>query len=250
MRLRSAIRRGLNAALARAPLKPTPGRVLLYHRIEHGREPSMYVDPGLFRMHMERLATSGLRGTAVGDALDAGFPDGVVAITFDDGYASVASACEVLAARGWGATLFIVPAWCDERRHGILGWAELRDLARSGFEIAAHGSDHAVLADPAPIAALRRARTTIEDRIGARVRGLSYPHGIAPRRARAEAAAVYDYACTTAPRRNSRGTPRHALGRNEIMGTDTPSMVTAKLAGSDDWMAAVRTAEHALRYGP
>lgn len=250
MSLRSFVRHGVNVALSRLPAGAPGGRILLYHHIGPGRDPAMFVDAALFTDQLEWISSFGMRATTVAAALDTGFPEDAVALTFDDGYGSAARACDALALRGWTATLFVVPAWCDEGRTGHLSWSDLRRLADAGCEIAAHGYDHRQVVGEAAEHDLRRAKVVIEDRIGRPVRGMSYPHGVATAAARAAAGRVYEYACTTGPRRNRRTTPRSALGRNEVVATDTTArLLRAKLGGSDDWMAAVRAFELRLRYG-
>ena len=86
--------------------------VLTYHAVEPGQG-SLFVDPELFAAHLDCIVESGVRVTtvsALGAALRAGsLEDRTVAITFDDGLASVARvAGPLLAARGLVATVFCV----------------------------------------------------------------------------------------------------------------------------------------------
>lgn len=252
MSLRAAARRTINAALSSlSGTTPTAGRILLYHEIRADPDPIMCVPPALFRAQLDWLAERGLRGAAISTCRREGYAPGMVGVSFDDGYASAASACEELLGRGWTATLFVVPGWIDEGRDGVLGWRDLTDLAGSGVEIASHGLSHdrpcgRPVAQIA--AALSAARARIEDRLGAAAPGFAYPFGLAPARAREAARlAGHAYACTSEPGRNRVVGDPYRLRRNEVLGTDArPRLLLAKLAGSDDWMGPVRAFENGL----
>jgi peptidoglycan/xylan/chitin deacetylase (PgdA/CDA1 family) len=196
----------------------------------------------------------GLRGSGLADTIALGFPAGVVAISFDDGHRSSVDACEMLLARGWSATLFVVPAWIDAGRDDMVRWRDLARLRAAGIEIAAHGFAH-----DAPCGrdsdALEvdfcAARDRIEQGIGDAALGLAYPFGLAPRAARMAARrAGFGYACTSEPGRNENSLDRFRLRRNEILATDDrPRKIRAKLAGSDDWMRPLRRLENWLSCG-
>lgn len=203
-----------------------------------------------FREHLDTLAQAGFATRSVGSVRSGSFLSSDVGVSFDDGYSSAARAADEIAARGWSATLFIVPAWVGSRT-GFVAWADVLELAGAGIEIGAHGSDHSSLCGGSldrMVHDLRWAREAIEQRIGAEVAGLAYPFGLGPATARAAArAAGFAYACTTEPGRNSAASDPYRLRRNEVLGTDTGLQLLAKLGGSDDWMRPVRRLENALR---
>ena len=249
---RSSVRRAVGDLLARARRGTPSGRILLYHRIDLTGHPSLSVPPSLFREHLGWIAEAGLRVTTVAACRDAGFPEGQVALSFDDGDATVLTAWSDLARVGWSATLFIVPEWVG--REGFLSWADLRALVKAGAEIGAHGLSHEALtgADPDAMATeLLLARRRLHDGLGTDASGLAYPFGIAPARARLAAfRARFAYAATTEPGRNTPGTDAHRLRRNEIVGADdSRERLLGKLRGSDDWMRPIRRLEGRLRYG-
>lgn len=249
MSLRSTIRRKANAYLARLRRPPSSGRVLLYHQVRDHPDPIESVAPRLFQAQLEWLARTGLAGAPLRSCVERGFPRGITGVSFDDGYASTAWACEAVLARGWSATVFVVPAWIDAARHDVLGWHDLARLAAAGIEIASHGLAHERMcgrAFPSMTSELAASRARIEDRLGVSVVGLAYPYGLAPRPAREAARlAGFAYACTSVPGRNSGGTDRLALRRNEILATDaTPTLFLGKLGGTDDWMAPLRRLEN------
>lgn len=254
MSLRSTLRRGANALLARRRGPPTAGRILLYHHVRDDPDPIESVRPADYRDHLGWVREASLRCTAVAELIDAGYAPGLVGLTFDDGRPSALAACREAADAGCSATVFVVPGWIDEGRRDVLAWPDVVDLARSGFEIAAHGLRHESLCRghiDAMAQALVDARERIEQRIGRPVRGLAYPYGLAPRRAREAARrAGYAYACTSEPGRNDRSTDAMRVRRNEVLGTDgRPELLLGKLAGSDDWMRPVRVLENRWRCG-
>jgi peptidoglycan/xylan/chitin deacetylase (PgdA/CDA1 family) len=249
--VRGAVRRGVNAVLAVGRPSPTAGRILLYHELREGGDPTMCVPPSLFARHREWIAARGKRVATISAAVDAGYPSDVVAVSFDDGYRSVVDACVALVSAGGSATVFVVPAWIDEGRADVCGWDDLASLARRGVEVAAHDLAHErpcgvrvdVLSDR-----YARAKARIEDRLGVAVRGLAYPYGLAPRRAvEAASRAGYRYAVTSEPGANGARTDAMRLRRNEIHATDDGERTfVGKLGGTDDWMRPIRALENGL----
>lgn len=253
MSIRGRLRRRVGAMLAPWTRGPTSGRILLYHRIDELAHPSLSVPPRLFRSHVAWLEDLALRGRSVRTCRDEGFAPGTIAISFDDGDASVVPACAELSERGWAATLFISPDLIGRGR--TLSWTDLRDLSSAGHEVALHGKDHTVLARrplSSILVELREARQQLEDQLGSMVEGLAYPFGVAPSAARIAAGeAGLSYACTTLPGRNDARTEQFRLHRNEVLSTDrTAASFAAKIRGTDDWMATVRALELVARYGP
>ena len=189
--------------------------VLTYHAVEKGPQP-LCLDPDLFRAHLDvfaeadahTLTVSGLAAALAKGAL----PDRAVAITFDDGAASVAeSAAPLLSEHGATATVFCVAGYlggvndwptqpANASRFALASAARLRELAGAGFEIGSHGFEHAPLATRNE-ALLRReiidSKAALEDLVGTDVRSFAYPYGARSKLARAMVRATYDAACTT-----------------------------------------------------
>ncbi len=254
MSARGAFRRRANAVLAAFRRRPTSGRVLLYHEIGDGGDPTAVVTPQVFRSQLGWLAAHGMRTVTVRQLLVSGLPPNAVALTFDDGYASAVDACAELVRARNTATTFVVPGWIDASRHGVCAWSDIVALADRGIEVGAHDLEHErPCGTPVRILAerYRAARLRIEDKIGTAVDGLAYPYGLAPDRARSAALlAGYAYAVTSEPGRNTSGTDPFRIRRNEMHGTDaTESAFVGKLAGSDDWFAPIRRLENRLACG-
>jgi peptidoglycan/xylan/chitin deacetylase (PgdA/CDA1 family) len=190
--------------------------VLTYHSVAFG-PPPLHVDPTLFERHASTLTACGAVPLTVGEvasALRAGsLPERSVAVTFDDGYASVLEhALPALSARGIRATVFPVAghlgrtsAWPTQPpaapRLPLLDAAGLRRLADEGWEIGGHGIEHRPLrglrGDDVAIE-LARCRSALSEATGVEVRSFAFPYGSVPAgSAAALAAAGYTAACGT-----------------------------------------------------
>lgn len=129
----------------------TPARcvILMYHRVSDAPtdpEEGDYVLPQqLFEQQLRWLAAGGrpvvpLAALAAGDQ-----PNGSIVLTFDDGSDSDLAVARQLSELGLAAAFFISPALLGTP--GRLTWEQLRWIAGRGFEVGAHGLDHAMLDD-------------------------------------------------------------------------------------------------------
>ena len=208
--------------------------IIGWHRVD---EVSDGLSTGIddFQRHLDVLADWGATVMPLDSAvaaLDAGtVPDRAVALTFDDGYASVVErAWPVLRDRGLPATLFVVTDYLagdqrftwDQRepehdRHRLARADALVAAAGEGLDIGSHTVSHAWLP------ALERdqvkrelvdSRTTLEELLGRPVTSLAYPTGGWTPMVRAVAGeAGYRIAITVDRGRNSTRTPRLSLRR-------------------------------------
>ena len=135
-----------------------------------------------------------------------------VALTFDDGYACVATAvAPVLQQAALAATVFLNTACVgdtqaissDERLGHAFGekflvWSEVRALHELGWSIGSHGADHVDLTrlqNAEVHAQLRESKAAIEGRLGAKCRQFAYTWGNHDARVRAAVAQCgYDLA--------------------------------------------------------
>jgi peptidoglycan/xylan/chitin deacetylase (PgdA/CDA1 family) len=172
--------------------------VVTYHAIGSGTPP-LQLDPPLFELHAERLAGCGVVSLTVSELADAlrrrRVPDRAVAITFDDGLASVAEhALPALERHGLRATVFAVSGrlggWNDwptqpasVPRLPLLDADGLRRLADHGWEIGGHGVDHRPLTGLSPAELfdeLDRCRTGLAHDVGVPVTSFAFPYGLVP----------------------------------------------------------------------
>jgi peptidoglycan/xylan/chitin deacetylase (PgdA/CDA1 family) len=197
--------------------------IFMYHAIaDEADDPNnLAVSPARFAEQMAWLERSGLRGVSMGalyDAMAAGQADGLVGLTFDDGYTSMLQAAlPELAGRGFGATAFIITGrmggtneWDTGPVWPLLDAAGVAELAKAGIEIGSHTSTHPHLAGMGArqqAEEVTASRKRLEDLLSAPVRGFAYPYGSMDQAARhAVGEAGYEYACAVQ-------TPLAHLGR-------------------------------------
>jgi peptidoglycan/xylan/chitin deacetylase (PgdA/CDA1 family) len=170
--------------------------ILTYHDVDAGPAP-LCIEPHLFERQLDHLVAAGARTLTVselGDELRRGAVSGpTVAITFDDGFASVVRhAAPALRERGLRATVFCAAAhlggrndWSTQARgtprRPLAAAEELTALARDGFEIGSHGTHHLPLRGPpaALEAEAVESKRLLEREVGATVSSYAYPYGVA-----------------------------------------------------------------------
>jgi peptidoglycan/xylan/chitin deacetylase (PgdA/CDA1 family) len=184
----------------------------MYHGVGRvsGDPFSLFVSPERFAEQMRALRILGLRGISLGQLGDAVLrreADGLVGLTFDDGYRDVLlSAAPVLERHGFTATMFAVSSllggqnvWDPPPRRQLVSEADLRELAARGWEIGAHGTTHARLTD-LDAERLRHevsgSRAALADITGVEPRCFCYPYGsVNAKTVCAVRDAGYTYAC-------------------------------------------------------
>lgn len=194
--------------------------VLCYHALSERWPAALSTTPERFAAQLADLRRRGYAGTTF-SALAAGrAPRRAVAVTFDDGYASVRELAKpLLDAHGWPATIFVPTdfpgsgrplAWegtdrwlGTDHEHELrgLGWDELRALAAAGWEVGSHTRSHPRLTrlDDATLRdELAGSRAACAEQLGD-CRSLAYPYGDADARVvRAAADAGYTTAALLA----------------------------------------------------
>jgi peptidoglycan/xylan/chitin deacetylase (PgdA/CDA1 family) len=200
------------------------------------------VDPVLFAEQIGALADESCRFVRFADipaALQETTPvnSPIVAITVDDGLADfVSGALPTLVESKASATLFTPTAYVgkttmwmrgDDGQRPVLGWQDLRDLVRAGFEVGSHG--HAHLAADVNTADVvcsdaRRSKSLLEDQLGIEVTSFAYPFGQQTRRSRrAIRQAGFLQACSTLGLPALPDDDRMALPRLHVGPSTTPA---------------------------
>lgn len=237
--------------------------IFTFHALDDGREPFAF-PPARFAELVGRLAAAGLEGRPVlelADAVAAGRPPARrFGLTFDDGYRSLYEhALPVLAARGVPATVYVCgladPGGERERLRPMLGrerlsWAEMREMARHGFEFGAHTLSHPDLTrlDDAEIERqLADSKRRLEDALSLPVRSFAYPFGRYDRRCRDAArrhfaAAFSDRLALTRP-----GDDRWALPRVETYYLRAPAALPLAASAGLAGYLALRNLPRSLR---
>ena len=228
--------------------------VVGWHRVAKRRDGlSTALDD--FRDHLDVLDDWGAHVIGLDEGVrllaERRLPERAVALTFDDGYASVVElAWPELQDRGWPATLFAVSGYLDARRPfpwdadqadaeatRLVDAQGLRDAAGSGLDVGSHTVTHAWLprlSPPALDAELTRSREHLEDLLGRPVSSLAYPTGGWNHAVRdAAARAGYRVAVTCDQGRNRRGHDPLALRRSFVF--DRAADFRLQLAGAFGW---------------
>ena len=192
---------------------PRPPVVLMYHSVSpHTEDPyQVTVSPHRFEQQMRWLSARGLRGVSMATLIAArrrGSDDGLVGLTFDDGYADFLSyALPVLLGHGFSATAFVIAgrlggdnAWDAEGpRKPLMTGSQVREVAAAGIEIGSHGLRHVTLDRTTDLALAREQqarRQMLQDLTGSAVGGFCYPYGhLNGRVVDGVRSAGYDYGC-------------------------------------------------------
>ncbi|MBB1246197.1 polysaccharide deacetylase family protein [Streptomyces durbertensis] len=227
--------------------RPTPPPwLLMYHSVSDCRDDPyrVTVTPARLDRQLGWLRRRGLTGVGVGALLRAraaGYGDGLVGLTFDDGYADfLEEALPVLRRHECTATVFVLPGLLGKDnswdplgpRKPLLTAEGIRAVARAGMEIGSHGLRHENLTEAATAddEVLRRetaySRQLLRDITGRAPEGYCYPYGAVDARAvEAVRRAGYSYACAidagdlTGP---------HALPRAHVGENDTAPRLRLK----------------------
>jgi len=218
--------------------------ILSYHHIaeasECGENMRYYVKPREFERQMEYLHKKGYTVLDIGELADiirkkAEIPAGAVVITFDDAFKSVAAEAEdILALYGFRAAVFVstgkvggINDWDTGVRDDIdiLSWEDILGLSSSVFSFHSHGVGHRALTsleDDAIMDELVRSKEDLASRLGDTRYGFCYPFSDFDEKVRNLAEqAGYDFACTSRPGINDKGSDIFLLKRVEVTWRDT-----------------------------
>lgn len=239
--------------------------VLTYHSLDTSGS-VVSVAPEAFAAQISALAESGFRGVSLREALihremRNTWPEGSVALTFDDGYANFyEEGAAALAARGFSATVFVVSGHVGGRNdweppparlgsRPMLSWSQLSELSSAGIEIGAHTRRHRDLrrlSTPEAMDEIGGSRAEIEDRLGRSVESFAYPFGYASPDALEIVRREFRAACTTVVRRAGRE-PLHELPRVDMYYLRTPRQLLRLLDGRLDHYLTIRRLARSAR---
>jgi peptidoglycan/xylan/chitin deacetylase (PgdA/CDA1 family) len=233
--------------------------ILGYHSVgDEARDGTLRwsVSLGDFEEQMALLRQRGCTPLTVGryaDLLRRGetLPPAPVLVTFDDGYADLATAAlPVLARYGIPATAYVITAWLDTARpcrervdrgspdgDPKLRWEQLSELRAGGVEIGSHSHTHRALDCLRP-AEMRHevslSRRYLQDRLQEPVTSFAYPYGYhGPMVRRAVCEAGYTSACAVKNALSHPGDDVFALARVLVERTTRAAGVEALLHGLD-----------------
>ncbi len=191
--------------------------ILMYHSVADPTDDPYGITVSRDRLDLQLrwLRARGLTGVGVGTLLRArasGNDQGLVGLTFDDGYADfVDEALPVLRRYDCTATLFVLPGrlggsneWDREGpRKPLLTEGQIHTAAAAGTEIASHGLYHVdltTLDEDVLRQETLRSREWIEQITGSAPEGFCYPYGTVDQRViDAVREAGYAYGCGIRP---------------------------------------------------
>lgn len=186
--------------------------ILCYHAVSPSWPADLSISPQVLEEQVAGLLRAGYVGTTLGGSRAPGARRRLV-VSFDDGYASMATlAAPVLARLGVPGTLFVptdyigarhlvwpgVEQWLDSPHADELrplDWDGVRALADAGWEIGSHTRSHphlTELGDEVLGRELVESRAAVEAELGRPCPTIAYPYGdVDARVTRATAAAGY-----------------------------------------------------------
>ncbi len=192
--------------------------ILVYHGLDESR--SIVSTPlALFARQMAWLHSADRQVLTLSDIAATlkrkeTLPPRALAITFDDGLASVYTrAWPILAGHGFPATVFVVAGYCGRDndwpgqpaqalRQPLLTWSQVRELDRHGIAIGGHTIDHArldLLPGAEAEAQIVGGKQTIEEQLGHAIDLFAYPYGRHTLAVRQTVGRFFAGACTARP---------------------------------------------------
>ena len=186
--------------------------VLCYHALSRDWDADLSVTPDAFERQISFLLRRGWRPATFTDAVLGRRPGRVLAVTFDDAFASVRTyAAPILARHGVPATVFAPTAFMDGGADlewpgvahwkqtafagelAAMDWPQLRALSDAGWEVGSHTRTHPHLTeldDASLHEELRASRERCAEALGRPCRSIAYPYGDVDARVAAAAAAA------------------------------------------------------------
>jgi peptidoglycan/xylan/chitin deacetylase (PgdA/CDA1 family) len=217
----------------------------MYHSISPSGEPDPHrlrVHPDRLDRHLRLLRRLGLRGVSLSELLEAhdrGRPDGLVGLTFDDGYTDfLEHATPVLARHGMTGTVYVVAGrlggrneWDEGPQLDLMDADQVRAVAAFGHEVGSHTMAHVRLAgadEDTRVSEIAGSRRVLEEVLQDDVVSFCYPYGSFDRAAAdAVRAAGYDHACVTGDYDPG---DRFTLPRCYVSPQDTAAHLVARIA--------------------
>lgn len=261
----------IGAALGVEPVRDAAGavwerlapRAVMYHSVGLLAEDphQLVVSSERLDLQLRRLRRLGLRCVSLRELQEArtnGRARGLVGLSFDDGYRDfLHDAIPVLVAHSCTATVFVVSGrigsvndWDSGPVLPLMSAVEIRQVEAAGFEIGSHSHSHVDLRGLPPDQLERQVRGSkeeLEELLGSRVVGFSYPYG--HRDAAAEQAvkrAGYAYAAAVRGSGSSAyAVPRAYLGEGDVGLRLLVKTVLLRLSASRNRGRASRTASTA-----
>jgi len=248
--LKSTLVHGQAAVWAARGARPRPGlRILYYHRVGPGND-QLTISPRRFARQLELIERTGYPVVDLAAVVDLRLaPDETaIVLNFDDGYGELLDhAFPALEARGWPATVFVVPGAVDgdtrfswlRGEQKLLSWDQMRDVESRGFiRFEPHSLTHPYLPGLDVADAEREilgSKQALETALGRPARSFCYPGGyFGKREMDLVARAGYEIAVGCEDGVNRPPWDRFALRRVLVDHYDTRPLFAARLRGATD----------------
>ena len=203
--------------------------VLGYHRFEARPRDPLAMTPEHFRRQMQAIKDAGVPVIPMADYLawrrgEKAIPPRAIVITVDDGYDDAYTiAWPILKEFGYPWTFYVYLNYIEAGGRSI-SWAELKEMADAGVDIASHTVSHDNLVKPKRAGGvpydewlwneLRGSKDEIERQLGTKVTTLAYPFGVHNDAVAAKALeAGYEAAFTVNGQKALHGAPAGKIGR-------------------------------------
>lgn len=218
--------------------------ILLYHSVGDrpaaNREAYTVTLPA-FREHVRAICDAGRTALTVSELASAlraerDLPSRPVLVTFDDGFADVRPAVELLLGAGLMASVFVTSGWIG--REAMLTQNGLRELAALGdrVELGAHSVTHPRLDELRPVQAvaeISESKAALESVVQAPLESFAYPHGAYDGHVRAAVIdAGFGAAVAVKNALSHSEDDAYALARVTVMPTTSACHIEMLLAGS------------------
>jgi peptidoglycan/xylan/chitin deacetylase (PgdA/CDA1 family) len=234
--------------------------VLLYHHVgppRRGTHESLTTSPEAFERHVRWLAENGYTTVAPSQCVawirgGAAIPERALMITFDDGYADLATyAFPMLQRHAMSATTFVVTALMGRSNawdgnhdgHVLMKASQVREWASAGFAFGAHGRTHADLTSLGA-EALRTevvgSRDELAAVLGAGVDAFAYPYGFYDDAAVATVSSAFSIAFTVDEGLNDPGTDLLRMRRTMVLPNDALADVALRVRLGSSPLQAIR----------
>jgi peptidoglycan/xylan/chitin deacetylase (PgdA/CDA1 family) len=247
----------------------------MYHSVAADRESGTeyyrtITSPTRFAEHMHFLHENGYTTVELGEViarLGSQSTDAtkVVAITFDDGFASFyTDAFPILNQYGFSATMFLPTSYIGTSARRFkdrycLTWHQVRELSKARVIFGSHTVTHPQLHVINPVdqrRELRESKDSIEQALGTPVRSFSYPYAF-PEQDRVFArqlteklsACGYTNGVSTIIGRATSGDSTFFLKRIPVNDADDQELFRAKLEGGYDWLHRIQYVTKLVRSG-
>lgn len=209
--------------------------ILTFHSIDSSGA-AISISPARFERLLRTLKRKGYRTLLFDEVLDwltgkQVLSSPAVVLTFDDGFENLyQEAFPLLEELEYKATVFLTTGYCGKtngwpsQTAGIplmpmLNWEQIKEMARSVFDIQAHTQSHPILTKLPPALAgqeMAGSKAVIEERLGKQVRFFAYPYGRFDKRIYELAREQFAAACSTTLRYVDSASDRHMLERVDM----------------------------------